>query len=152
MDLPAMRAHHHHRKGIAVTADQIAKWKAAIAASHRQQRTGRGRRKQVLAPGPGMVRLQVTRGPVARNGHACTLGDVSELPLEDVPGVADAAHEAARGEVVYITEHGHRLAAIVPAEYAEDLADAAAVRAARASIEAGEPLVPWEQVKAEAGL
>jgi antitoxin (DNA-binding transcriptional repressor) of toxin-antitoxin stability system len=99
-----------------------------------------------------MVRLQVTCGLVARNGHTCTLGDVSELPLEDVPGVADAAHEAARGEVVYITEHGHRLAAIVPAEYAEDLADAAAVRAARASIEAGEPLVPWEQVKAEAGL
>jgi hypothetical protein len=34
----------------------------------------------------------------------------------------------------------------------EDFADAAAARAARASIEAGEPLIPWEQVKAEAGL
>jgi hypothetical protein len=34
----------------------------------------------------------------------------------------------------------------------EDFADAAAAREARASIAAGEPLVPWEQVKAEAGL
>jgi len=30
------------------------------------------------------------------------------------------------------------------------VADAAAVRAARASIEAGEPLIPWEQIKADA--
>jgi hypothetical protein len=61
-----------------------------------------------------------------------------------------------------------RLAAIVPASLAaelgnlspealaellEDFADAAAAREARASIEAGEPLVPWgEQVKADAGI
>ena len=98
---------------------------------------------------------------------ARTLADVSQLPLEDAPGVADAAHEAARGQVVYLTEHGERLAAIVPAGFAavlegmapeqaaellEDFADAAAARAARASIEAGEPLIPWEQVKAEVGL
>jgi hypothetical protein len=37
-------------------------------------------------------------------------------------------------------------------ELLEDFADAAAARAARASIEASEPLIPWEQVKAEAGL
>jgi hypothetical protein len=36
-------------------------------------------------------------------------------------------------------------------ELAEDLADAATARAARASIAAGEPVVPWEQVRAEAG-
>lgn len=92
---------------------------------------------------------------------------MSELPLEDAPGVSDAAHDAARGRVVYITEHGERVAAIVPAEVAaeldnltpeqladllEDFADAAAARAARASIEAGEPVVPWEQVKAETAL
>jgi hypothetical protein len=29
---------------------------------------------------------------------------------------------------------------------------AATAREARASIEAGEPLIPWEQVKADAGL
>jgi antitoxin (DNA-binding transcriptional repressor) of toxin-antitoxin stability system len=89
---------------------------------------------------------------------------MSELPLEDAPGVSGAAHDAARGRVVYLTEHGERVAAIVPPEFAaelehlspeqlaellEDFADAAAARAARESIEAGEPVVPWEQVKAE---
>ena len=89
---------------------------------------------------------------------------MSELPVEGTPGVAGAAHDAARGHVVYLTEHGERLTAIVPAEFAEalegmseqdtrelleDLADAAAAREALA--EPGES-VPWEQVKAEAGL
>jgi antitoxin (DNA-binding transcriptional repressor) of toxin-antitoxin stability system len=93
---------------------------------------------------------------------------MSELSLDNVPGnVTAAAHEAARGQVVYLTEHGMRLAAIVPASLAaelgnlspealaevlEDLADAAAAREALASVEAGEPLIPWEQVKTEAGL
>jgi len=92
---------------------------------------------------------------------------MSELPLEDVPGATGAVHEAASGQVVYITEHGERLAAIVPADLAselerlspeelrellDDFADAAAARQARASIAAGEPLIPWEQVKAETGL
>ena len=72
-----------------------------------------------------------------------------------------------RGQVVYLTQHGKRLAVIVPAELGpqlerlspdelaellEDFADAAAARQARASIAAGEQLIPWEQVKAEAGL
>jgi antitoxin (DNA-binding transcriptional repressor) of toxin-antitoxin stability system len=92
---------------------------------------------------------------------------MSEVTLEDTPAVADAAYEAAGGQVVYITEHGERLAAIVPASIAaelenlspealaellEDFADGAAARRARASVEAGEELIPWEQVKAEAGL
>jgi hypothetical protein len=66
--------------------------------------------------------------------------------------------------VVYLTERGERLAAIVPAEFAEaleglseqdarelleDLADAASAR--EALEEPGES-VPWEQVRAEAGL
>ena len=142
-----------------MTEDQIARWRRAQAEQDARNRRQRYRPRTGLLSvrGAGMVRVlpeprHATICQVSPNGHTCTLEDVSELPLEDVPGVADAAHEAARGEVVYITEHGHRLAAIVPAEYAEDLADAAAVRAARASIEAGEPLVPWEQVKAEAGL
>ncbi len=86
-----------------------------------------------------------------------------ELPLDDAPGVTDAAHDAASGRVVYLTEHGERLAAIVPAwlaaalehfppgelrELLEDLADMAEAREALA--EPGE--IPWEQVKAEAGL
>jgi len=72
---------------------------------------------------------------------------MSELPVEGTPGVAGAARDAARGHVVYLTEHGERLAAIVPAEFAaaleglserdarellEDLADAAAARGALA--------------------
>lgn len=92
---------------------------------------------------------------------------MSDLPVETAPGVAASVHEAARGQIVYVTEHGERVAAIVPAVLAaelerlppdeiagllEDFADAAAAREARASIEAGEPLIPWEQVKAEAGL
>jgi hypothetical protein len=84
--------------------------------------------------------------------HGDTLWYVSELPVEDTRGVGDAAHEAARGRVVYLTEDGQRLAAIVPAamaaEIEEDLADAADAREALA--EPGE--IPWEQVKAEAGL
>jgi antitoxin Phd len=89
---------------------------------------------------------------------------MSELPVDGTPGVAGAARDAARGHVVYLTERGERLAAIVPAEFAEalegmseqdarelleDLADAAAAREALA--EPGES-VPWEQVRAEAGL
>jgi antitoxin (DNA-binding transcriptional repressor) of toxin-antitoxin stability system len=150
-----------------MTDDQREAWRKALAAKAAQHRRQRYRpvRKQLLPNvGAGMVRLPAA---VAGSTYACTLGHVSEFSLEDVPGVADAAHEAARGEVVYITEHGQRLAAIVPAalaaelanlspdelaELLEDFADAALARAARASIEAGERLIPWEQVKAEAGL
>jgi antitoxin Phd len=78
---------------------------------------------------------------------------VSELPVEDVPAVADAAHEAAGGKVVYITEGGQRLAAIVPADYAADLAeDLADAEAARASLAEAGDNIPWEQIRAEAGL
>ena len=107
---------------------------------------------------------------------------MSELPIEDTPAVADAAHEAARGEVIYITDRGERIAAIVPpgiaavlerlsadvldelsetaarsgfedvAELLEELSDRATARDARARIDRGSPLIPWEQVKSEAGL
>ena len=88
---------------------------------------------------------------------------MSEIPLDEASGeVTAAAHDAAHGQVVYLTENGQRLAAIVPAEIAaemesmppeafrellENFADAEAARQALA--EGGEP-VPWEQVKAEA--
>ncbi len=93
---------------------------------------------------------------------------MSEIPLDETPGdVAAAAHEAARGKVIYLTEHGQRLAAIVPADLAaelenlspdefrellEDFADAQAAREALAEIEAGACPVPGEQVWAELGL
>ena len=89
---------------------------------------------------------------------------MSELPLDDEPGISAAARNAARGHVVYLTEHGERLAAIVPAEFAaalegmtpeqarelvEDLADSAAAR--RALDEPGDD-IPADQVAAELGL
>ena len=47
-----------------------------------------------------------------------------EIPVEQVPGdIAEAARAAARGEVVYLTEDGERLAAIVPSGYAVELDD-----------------------------
>jgi DNA-binding MarR family transcriptional regulator len=88
---------------------------------------------------------------------------MSEIPLDDAPSeVAAAAQDAARGQVVYLTMHGQRLAAIISPEIAaemesmspeafrellENFADAEAARQALA--EGGEP-VPWEQVQAEA--
>lgn len=93
---------------------------------------------------------------------------MSEIPLDQASGdVAAAAHDAARGKVVYLTEHGERLAAIVPAELAaelenltpeefrellEDFADGQAAREALAEIEAGAKPVPAERVWAELGL
>jgi antitoxin (DNA-binding transcriptional repressor) of toxin-antitoxin stability system len=107
---------------------------------------------------------------------------VSDLAVESTPAVAAPAREAASGEVIYITERGERIAGIVPADLAaalerlsadelstiadlladsgldrvaellDDLADRAAARAARASIDNGEPVIPWSQVKSEAGL
>ena len=46
---------------------------------------------------------------------------MSELAVENAPDVAEPAREAARGQVVYITEHGERVAAIVPARIAAEL-------------------------------
>jgi DNA-binding MarR family transcriptional regulator len=93
---------------------------------------------------------------------------VSEIPLDETPrAVSDAAHDAARGQVVYLTEHGERLAAIVPAELAaelenlspeafrellEDFADALAAREALAEIEAGTRPLTAEEVWAELGI
>jgi antitoxin (DNA-binding transcriptional repressor) of toxin-antitoxin stability system len=93
---------------------------------------------------------------------------MSEIPLDEVPrDVSDAARDAARGRVVYLTEHGARLAAIVPAELAaelehltpeafrelvEEFADIQAAREALAEVEAGAKPVPAAQVWAELGI
>lgn len=89
---------------------------------------------------------------------------MSELPVDTAPDMSAAAHGAAKGQVVYLTEHGERIAAIVPAEYAaaleglspeqarellEDLADGALAR--EALEEPGED-IPAEHVWAELGL
>jgi len=93
---------------------------------------------------------------------------MSEIPLEEASRqVTDAAHDAARGQVVYLTEHGERLAAIVPAELAaelenltpaqfrellEDFADAQSARESLAELADGAEPVPAEEVWAELGL
>lgn len=106
---------------------------------------------------------------------------MTDLAVESTPAVAAPARQAASGEVIYITERGERIAGIVPADVAaalerlsadelaqvadlladsgldrvaellDDLADRATARAARASIEKGEPVIPWSQVKSDAG-
>lgn len=102
---------------------------------------------------------------------------MSELAVENAPDVAAPAHEAASGQVIYITEGGNRVAGIVPAEAAailerltaneledlataaemaglpaarliEDLADRAAVLESRAD---GGPGINWNELKAETG-
>lgn len=49
---------------------------------------------------------------------------MQEIPVEQVTEqLAEAARAAARGEIVFLTEHGERLAAIVPPGYAVELED-----------------------------
>ena len=117
------------------------------------------------------MRVQGTGAASARRigvRNAAYIGVMSEIPLEEASReVTDAAHDAARGQVVYLTEHGERLAAIVPADLAaelenltpaqfrellEDFADAQAARESLAEVEAGAEPVPAEQVWAELGL
>jgi len=81
-----------------------------------------------------------------------------ELPPDDV-APADAVHEAAAGDVVYLTRRGERVAALVPLEVAaagaaalealEALEDAEALAAARAALADPAPSVPLSEVLAE---
>jgi antitoxin (DNA-binding transcriptional repressor) of toxin-antitoxin stability system len=49
---------------------------------------------------------------------------VREIPLDEAAReIAAVARAAARGEIVYLTEDGERLAAIVPPELAAELED-----------------------------
>ena len=79
---------------------------------------------------------------------------MSELPVRESPAVAGPARQAARGQVIHITEGGQRIAAIVPESMvealraAEDAGDAAEADAAWD--ETGES-IPLEQIEAEFG-
>ncbi len=47
-----------------------------------------------------------------------------EIPLDQAPGeIAAAARAAALGQIIYLTEDGQRLAAVVPPEVAAELED-----------------------------
>lgn len=81
----------------------------------------------------------------------------AELPMTSARDqLGDIAARAAyAGERTYLTRHGKRVAAIIPAalleeiEAEEDAEDVAAAEAALA--EGGEP-IPFERVRAELGL
>ncbi len=86
---------------------------------------------------------------------------MSEVTLSNararLADVVDAAR--VRHDPVYLTRRGRRVAAVIDADdldrliaAAEDLADLEAAHAARAELAAGEPTIPWEQVKADLGL
>jgi len=81
-------------------------------------------------------------------------GHTYELPPDDtVP--ADAVHEAAAGDVVYLTRNGVSIVAVVPAdaaEYLEALEDAADTIAARRVLAEDAPSIPAEEVWAELGV
>ncbi|MBP8919691.1 MAG: type II toxin-antitoxin system Phd/YefM family antitoxin [Micropruina sp.] len=86
---------------------------------------------------------------------------MSEMTLSDARARLADVVDAARvdHEPVYLTRRGHRVAAVIDADdldrliaAAEDLADIESASAARAEIAAGEPTIPWEQVKADLGL
>jgi hypothetical protein len=81
-------------------------------------------------------------------------GHAYELPPDDtVP--ADAVHEAAAGDVVYLTRNGVSVVAVVPpdaAEYLEALEDAADIIAARRALAEDAPSIPAEEIWAELGV
>ncbi|MBA2322668.1 MAG: type II toxin-antitoxin system prevent-host-death family antitoxin [Pseudonocardiales bacterium] len=80
-----------------------------------------------------------------------------ELPANEVRRAFSEVVGRAQhgGHVTYITHHGRRVAAVVPAdaaEYLEQLEDRAlAAMAEEALAEGGEP-IPWEQVRSEMSL
>ena len=85
---------------------------------------------------------------------------MSEMTVSDARArLADVVDSARVGHnPVYLTRRGQRVAAVIDSEdldrliaAAEDLADIEAARAARAEIADGEPVIPWEQVKADLG-
>jgi prevent-host-death family protein len=84
-------------------------------------------------------------------------GDITISDARD--HLADVVSRAAyAGRITYVTRHGQRMAAIVPAEMAEaiergaDAADVAAAREALARIDAGDKPISLADLRAELGL
>lgn len=90
------------------------------------------------------------------------MSDPGERSVSDARKDLAAVIDAARSthEPVWLSRHGHRVAAVVSADdleriqaLAEDMQDILDAEEARSEMRssAGEP-VPWEQVKADLGL
>ena len=84
-------------------------------------------------------------------------GDITISDARD--HLADVVSRAAyAGRITYVTRHGQRMAAIVPAEMAEaiergeDAEDVAAAREALARIDAGDKPISLADLRAELGL
>ncbi len=86
---------------------------------------------------------------------------MSEITVSDARArLADVVDTARVGhDPVYLTRRGQRVAAVIDADdldrliaAAEDLRDIEAAQAARVEIAEGDPVIPWEQVKADLGL
>ena len=103
---------------------------------------------RIACAGPKMYILYMT-SPVDRS--------ISEA-RRDLAAVIDEAR--ATREPVFLSRHGHRVAAIISADelerlrdLAEDMADILDAEAARQEMRAtGAAPVPWDQVKADLGL
>jgi excisionase family DNA binding protein len=110
----------------------------------------------------------LARSSARRPGESDQLHISPEVSLDTKVDVGALAHRVAEeGQIVYLTEHGQRLAAVVPVEVATELAtlgddersellteiaDALAARRALESIASGEPVIPWEDVKSRLEL
>lgn len=82
-----------------------------------------------------------------------------QLPVTDARSRFSEILETAEREPVFLTKHGDRRSVVLSIEAyerllaaAEDLEDVLAANLALAELEAGQPTIPWEQVKADLGL
>jgi prevent-host-death family protein len=82
-----------------------------------------------------------------------------ELSVTDARERFSEVVETAEREPVFLTKHGRRQAVVLSAaqygrmlELVEDAEDLAAADDAMAAVLAGEPTIPWEDVKRDLGL
>jgi antitoxin (DNA-binding transcriptional repressor) of toxin-antitoxin stability system len=99
----------------------------------------------------GRAQQKVLHHNLSRPWHMRHMLDaVSELPIpESWDHFSEMAHEAAAGEVIYLTQRGHRLAALVSVDVAAEIEaaeDADDIRAAQAALAEPGPNIPLDEV------
>lgn len=86
-------------------------------------------------------------------GNSSDLSTSTELPTTEVRGrLPELLEEVRDGGIVYLTRYGRRIAALVPADVAENhehMEDDYWARRAADAGASGEPPVPWAQAVAE---